>query len=201
MKTVVLGVCGSIAAYKAADLTSKLVKREYSVFVVLTENATQFVGPMTFQTLSKNPVTSGVFDERESWRPTHIDLADRADLFLVAPATANVIAKLALGICDDALTSIALATRAPFLIAPAMNGKMWLHPATQQNAATLRTRGAQFLGPEEGMLACGYEGVGRLWNVEEIVANVDEILCGERRPADACVSSSEKIKRKSQKIR
>ena len=113
MKTVVLGVCGSIAAYKAADLTSKLVKSEYSVFVVLTENATQFVGPMTFQTLSKNPVTSGVFDERESWRPTHIDLADRADLFLIAPATANIIAKLALGICDDALTSIALATRAP----------------------------------------------------------------------------------------
>ena len=181
MKTVVLGVCGSIAAYKAADLTSKLVKREYSVFVVLTENATQFVGPMTFQTLSKNPVTSGVFDERESWRPTHIDLADRADLFLVAPATANVIAKLALGICDDALTSIALATRAPFLIAPAMNGKMWLHPATQQNVATLRTRGVEFIGPEEGMLACGYEGVGRLWNVEEIVAKADEILRGGRR--------------------
>jgi phosphopantothenoylcysteine decarboxylase len=177
VKTVVLGVCGSIAAYKAADLTSKLVKRDYSVFVVLTESATRFVGPMTFQTLSKNPVTSGVFDERESWRPTHIDLADRADLFLVAPATANVIAKLALGISDDALTSIALATRAPFLIAPAMNGKMWLHPATQQNAATLRTRGAEFLGPEDGMLACGYEGVGRLWNVEGIAAKADEILC------------------------
>ena len=181
MKTVVLGVCGSIAAYKAADLTSRLAKREYSVFVVLTENATQFVGPMTFQTLSKNPVTSGVFDERESWRPTHIDLADRADLFLVAPATANMIAKLALGICDDALTSIALATRAPFLIAPAMNGKMWLHPATQQNAETLRMRGAEFIGPEEGMLACGYEGVGRLWNVEEIVTKADEILRGDRK--------------------
>jgi phosphopantothenoylcysteine decarboxylase len=176
MKTIVLGVCGSIAAYKAADLTSKLIKREYSIFVVLTESAAQFVGPMTFQTLSKNPVTSGVFDERESWRPTHIDLADRADLFLVAPATANVIAKLALGICDDALTSIALATRAPFLIAPAMNGKMWLHPATQRNAETLRIRGAEFIGPEEGMLACGYEGVGRLWNVEEIVMKVDEML-------------------------
>jgi phosphopantothenoylcysteine decarboxylase len=176
MKTVLLGVCGSIAAYKAADLASKLVKREYSLFVILTENATQFVGPMTFQTLSKNPVTCGVFDERESWRPTHIDLADRSDLFLVAPATANVLAKLALGICDDALTSIALATRAPILIAPAMNGKMWLHPATQQNAETLRKRGAQFLGPEEGMLACGYEGIGRLWNVDQIAAKADEIL-------------------------
>jgi phosphopantothenoylcysteine synthetase/decarboxylase len=176
MKIVVLGVCGSIAAYKAADLTSKLVKHEYSVFVVLTESAAQFVGPMTFQTLSKNPVTCGVFDERESWRPTHIDLADRADLFLVAPATANVIAKLALGVCDDALSSIALATRAPILIAPAMNGKMWLHPATQQNTQMLRNRGATFIGPEEGMLACGYEGVGRLWNVDEIVTKADEIL-------------------------
>jgi phosphopantothenoylcysteine decarboxylase len=176
MKTIVLGVCGSIAAYKAADLTSKLVKRGHSVFVVMTENATQFVGVMTFQTLSKNPVTSGVFDERESWRPTHIDLADRADLFLVAPATANIVAKLALGISDDALTSIALATRAPVLIAPAMNGKMWLHPATQENTATLRARGAEFIGPEEGMLACGYEGLGRLWNVDDIVAKADEIL-------------------------
>ncbi len=183
MKTIILGVSGSIAAYKAADLTSKLVKRGHAVFVVMTQSATQFVGPMTFQTLSKNPVTSGVFDERESWRPTHIDLADRADLFLIAPATANVIAKLAVGIADDALTSIALATRAPFLIAPAMNGKMWLHDATQQNVRTLQLRGAEFIGPEEGMLACGYEGVGRLWNVDEIAAKADEILLRGREGA------------------
>jgi guanylate kinase len=201
MKTIVLGVCGSIAAYKSADLTSKLVKRGHSVSVVMTANATQFIGAMTFQTLSKNPVTSGVFDERESWRPTHIDLADRADLFLIAPATANVIAKVALGISDDALTSIALATRAPFLIAPAMNGKMWLHPATQQNATTLRTRGAEFIGPEEGMLACGYEGVGRLWNVDEIVAKADEILLQKPTRVDGRVKSTKKIKRKSEKIR
>lgn len=181
MKTILLGVSGSIAAYKAADLTSKLVKRGHRIFVVMTQSATQFVGPMTFQTLSQNPVTSGVFDERESWRPTHIDLADRADLFLIAPATANVIAKLAHGIADDALTSIALATRAPFLIAPAMNGKMWLHDATQQNVALLKSRGASFLGPEEGMLACGYEGVGRLWNTDEIAAEADKILlCGRQ---------------------
>ncbi len=176
MKTIILGVSGSIAAYKAADLTSQLVKRHHTVFAVLTENAAQFVGPMTFQTLSKNPVTSGVFDERDSWRPTHIDLADRADLLLIAPATANIIAKLALGIADDALTSLALATRAPLLIAPAMNGKMWLHAATQQNIATLKSRGAEFIGPGEGMLACGYEGLGRLWNVSEIAAKADEIL-------------------------
>ena len=175
-RTVVLGVCGSIAAYKAADLTSQLTKRGHHVFVVLTQNATQFVGAMTFQTLSRNPVTSGVFDERDSWRPTHIDLADRADLFLVAPATANMIAKLAHGIADDALSSIALATRAPLLIAPAMNGKMWQHPATQQNVATLKARGAEFFGPEEGLLACGYEGIGRLRDVGEIAAKADEIM-------------------------
>jgi phosphopantothenoylcysteine decarboxylase len=201
VKSIILGVCGSIAAYKAADLTSKLVKRGHAVFVVMTENATSFVGAMTFQTVSKNPVTSGVFDERESWRPTHIDLADRADLFLVAPATANILAKLALGICDDALTSIALATRAPFLLAPAMNGKMWLHPATQENVATLRARGAKFIGPEEGMLACGYEGIGRLWNVDEIVAEADEILLREQPAPSDRAESAEKIKRKTKKIR
>jgi prepilin-type N-terminal cleavage/methylation domain-containing protein len=106
----------------------------------------------------------------------HIAMARQADLFLVVPATANIIAKLAHGIADDALTSLALATRAPLLIAPAMNGKMWLHAATQQNIATLKSRGAEFIGPEEGMLACGYEGLGRLWNVSEIVAKADEIL-------------------------
>jgi phosphopantothenoylcysteine decarboxylase len=201
VKSIILGVTGSIAAYKAADLTSKLVKRGYAVFVVMTEHATSFVGAMTFQTLSKNPVTSGVFDERESWRPTHIDLADRADLFLVAPATANILAKLALGICDDALTSIALATPAPILIAPAMNGKMWLHPATQQNVSTLRTRGATFIGPEEGMLACGYEGIGRLWNVDEIVAKADEILLRGDYQSTHPARALGKIKRKSKKIR
>lgn len=175
-KTILLGVCGSIAAYKAADLTSRLAQRGHSVFVVMTQSATQFVGAMTFQTLSRHPVTSGVFDERDSWRPTHIDLADRADLFLIAPATANILAKLAHGIADDALTSIALATRAPLLIAPAMNGKMWEHAATQQNVATLTSRGAEFIGPEDGMLACGYEGAGRLRDVNAIAAKADQIL-------------------------
>ncbi len=177
-KTILLGVCGSIAAYKSADLTSRLVKQGHTVFVVMTRDALQFVGPMTFQTLSRNPVTSGVFDEGDSWRPTHIDLADRADLFLVAPATANTLAKIALGLADDALSSLALATSAPLLIAPAMNGKMWLHPATQLHAQTLASRGATFIGPEKGLLACGYEGIGRLWNVEEIAAKADEILLG-----------------------
>lgn len=175
-RTIILGVSGSIAAYKAADLTSRLVKRGHDVFVVLTESAAQFVGPITFQTLSRNPVTCGVFDERESWRPTHVDLADRADLFLIAPATANVIAKLANGLADDALTTLALVAQAPVLVAPAMNGKMWEHPATQQNIAVLKTRNVEILEPESGLLACGYEGFGRLRDIEQIAAKADEIL-------------------------
>jgi len=196
MKTIILGVSGSIAAYKAADLTSQLVRKGHDVFVVLTENAAEFVGPITFQTLSRHPVTLGVFDEKDSWRPTHIDLADRADLFLIAPATANLIAKLAHGIADDALTSLALATRAPFLIAPAMNGKMWLHDATQQNVHTLQSRGAKFIGPEEGMLACGYEGVGRLWKVDEIAAEADKMLLRGDVTAKVGQKLAKKIKRK-----
>ena len=168
MKTILLGVTGSIAAYKAADLASRLVKAGHDVHVVMTANATEFVAPLTFQTLSRNAVTTGIFDEKESWNPGHIALADRADILLIAPATANVIAKLANGIADDALTSIALASLAPLLIAPAMNGKMWMHPATQENVARLKSRGAKFIGPEEGLLACGYEGLGRLWDVAEI---------------------------------
>ena len=178
---IVIGVTGSIAAYKAADLVSKLVKRGHEIFVTMTDGAQQFITPLTLQTLSKNPVMTSVFEknergEKESWRPGHIDLADRADLLLVAPATANTIAELALGLARNALTEIALATLAPVLIAPAMNGKMWLHPATQQSVNTLKNRGVEFIGPEEGMLACGYEGVGRLWNVDEIIARAEEIL-------------------------
>ena len=168
MKTILLGVTGSIAAYKAADLAGRLVKAGHDVHVVMTANALEFIAPLTFQTLSRNAVTTGTFGGKDQWNPAHIALADRADLLLVAPATANTIAKLANGIADDALTSIALASTAPLLVAPAMNGKMWMHPATQENVARLKSRGAKFIGPEEGLLACGYEGIGRLWNVDEI---------------------------------
>ncbi len=170
MKTILLGVTGSIAAYKAADLASRLTKAGHDVHVVMTANALEFVAPLTFQTLSRNAVTAGIFDGKESWHPGHIALADRADLLLIAPATANVIAKLSHGIADDALTSIALASIAPLLIAPAMNGKMWSHPATQENVARLKSRGAEFIGPGDGLLACGYEGLGRLWDVQEIAS-------------------------------
>lgn len=175
-KTIVLGVTGSIAAYKAADLTSLLVKKGHDVHVVMTESARRFITPLTLQTLSKNPVTTDMFDEQEGWCPGHIELADRADLLLIAPASAAALARLACGLADDAITCIALATRAPVLIAPAMNGKMWSHPATVQNTETLRTRGVHFIGPDEGLLACGYEGAGRLWPVDDIAAQADEIL-------------------------
>ncbi len=167
---IVLGVTASIAAYRSADIASKLTKQGCDVHVVMTAGAAKFIAPLTLQTLSRNPVTNDLFEEKASWNPGHIELADRADLLLVAPATADIIAKLAHGFADDALTAIALATRAFLLIAPAMNGKMWLHPATVANVQTLRNRGADFVGPEEGLLACGYEGIGRLWPVDAIVA-------------------------------
>jgi phosphopantothenoylcysteine decarboxylase len=175
-KTVVLGVTGSIAAYKSAELASLLVKQDHEVFVVMTRDAVEFITPLTLQTLSKNPVSTSFFDEKENWRPGHIELADRANLLLIAPATANVIAELAHGLASHPLAAIALATRAQILVAPAMNGKMWEHPATQENVATLKTRGVDFIGPEEGMLACGYEGVGRLWKVEDIAFRAEFLL-------------------------
>lgn len=175
-KSIILGVTGSIAAYKAADLTSRLTKIGHSVFVVMTGHATEFVRPLTFQTLSRNPVTTGIFDEATSWHPGHIALADRADLLLIAPATANIIAKLANGIADDALSSIALATAAPVLIAPAMNTKMWDHPATRENVERLKSRGVAFVEPEDGLLACGYAGIGRLRDVGRIVSETARIL-------------------------
>ena len=177
-KKIVLGVTGSIAAHKAADLTSQLTKKGADVRVVMTSDAQRFITALAFKTLSRNPVVTDLYDEEEGWKPMHIQLADEADLLLIAPATANTIAKLAVGIADDALTCIALALnpRAKFLIAPAMNGKMWLHPATQQNVATLKSRGVEFIGPDEGLLSCGYEGIGRLWPVEQVVARALELL-------------------------
>src|SRR3982751_2034450 len=175
-KSVILGVTGSIAAYKSAELASLLIKQGHEVFVVMTSDATEFITPLTLQTLSKNPVTTSFFDEKENWRPGHIELADRANLLLIAPATANVIAELAHGLAGHPLAAIALATRAPILIAPAMNGKMWAHPATQENVEKLKARGVEFIGPEEGMLACGYEGVGRLWKVDDIAFRAEFLV-------------------------
>jgi len=175
-KSVVLGVTGSIAAHKSAELASMLVKQGHEVFVVMTQDATEFISPLTLQTLSKNPVTTSFFDENEQWRPGHIELAVRANRLLLAPATAHIIAELAHGLAGHPLAAIALATRAPILLAPAMNGKMWEHRATQENVEKLRACGVEFIGPEEGMLACGYEGLGRLWKVNDIAFRAEFML-------------------------
>lgn len=167
---VVLGVTGSIAAHKAVDLASRLTQEGCEVHVVLTADALRFVTALPFKTLSRHPVVTDLYDDDEGWKPSHIRLADEADLLLVAPATANKLAQLALGLANDALSCLALAlnARARVLIAPAMHGRMWLHPATQGHVQSLRSRGVEFIGPEEGLLSCGYEGVGRLWPVEGI---------------------------------
>src|SRR2546429_3312187 len=175
-KTVVLGVTGSIAAYKSAELATLLVKQGHTVFAVMTKDATEFITPLTLQTLSKNPVMTSFYDEKENWRPGQIELADRANLLVIAPATAHIIAELAHGLAGHPLAAIALATRAPILLAPAMNGKMWEHRATQENVEKLRACGVEFIGPEEGMLACGYEGLGRLWKVNDIAFRAEFML-------------------------
>lgn len=178
-RTVILGVTGSIAAYKAADIASQLTKAGHDVFCVMTKDATQFITPLTLETLSQHPVTLDLFEGGDGdWRPSHLQVADGADLLLLAPATANILAKMATGLADDALSTIALAVRpeCKVLVAPAMNGKMWQHPATQANVKLLQSRGVEFIGPEKGLLACGYEGIGLLWPVEKIVARVQKLL-------------------------
>ncbi len=172
MKNIVLGVTGSIAAYKAADLCSKLMKnKDIEVSVIMTESALKFVGEQTFLTLSKNPVVKDLWEIPE-WKPGHISLADKVNLFAVVPATANFIAKYANGIADDAISTFALSHTAPTLIAPAMNPKMWAHPATQKNVKILEERGTIFIGPEKGMVACGDVGIGKLSDVDLIYDSI-----------------------------
>jgi len=175
-KRILLGVTGSIAAYRAADLASKLTQAGAVVHVAMTAHAAEFVGPATFRALTGNPVLTGVFDEPYEGRMAHIHIAQTADLVLVAPATANVLAKMAHGIADDALTTLLLATTAPVLVAPAMNTAMYEHPATQGNLEILRSRGVRIIEPGTGHLACGSEGKGRLTDIEEILRTVRESL-------------------------
>jgi phosphopantothenoylcysteine decarboxylase len=177
-KKIILGVTGSIAAHKAVDIASLLTKAGHSVHVVLTADAQRFITTLPFKTLSRHPVVTDLYDEEEGWKPAHITLADEADLLLIAPATANILAKMSHGIADDALSCIALAlnTAARAVVAPAMNGKMWLHPATQENIARLKARGVQFIGPDDGLLSCGYEGIGRLSSPEDIARQAVALL-------------------------
>lgn len=170
MATILLGVTGSIAAYKACELVRLFVKNGDEVQVIMTQAATRFVTPLTFRTLSRNPVSIDLFDEPDEWVPGHIALAERAQALVIAPCTANVIAKVAHGIADDMLTATALATRAPLVIAPAMNTGMWENPVTQANIAALTARGARFIDTAEGELACGTTGKGRMSRPDIIFA-------------------------------
>ncbi len=174
--TVILGVTGSIAAYKACEITSGLVKSGVDVVVVMTRPAQRFIQPLTFRTLSKNEVVTGLFGRTEVHDPYHVSLADRADLILVAPATAAIIGKVASGVSDDILTCTLLASRARVIMAPAMDDNMYHHPIVQANISRLKEIGYGFIGPVEGRLSTGKVGVGRLAPVEEIINTVLEEL-------------------------
>lgn len=173
MFEVVLGVTGSISAYKAAELVRLMMKRGWGVSVVMTDAATKFVTPLTFQTLSRRQVAIDSFSSLGEWEPNHIALAKRADALVIAPCTANVLAKLACGIADDELSATAIACRAPLIVAPAMNDAMLEHPATQANLETLRKRGAVIVSPEVGELACGVQGRGRLADLSAIIEAIE----------------------------
>ena len=177
---VVLGVTGGIAVYKACELLRLLQKRGIDVFVVMTQNACRFVAPLTFETLSGHPVAVDTFDRPQTWEVEHIALAKRADLFLIAPATANIVGKMACGIADDMLSTTVMATRAPVLVAPAMNTGMWENAAVQQNVKTLRARGVEIVAPVSGHLACGDSGAGKLEDVEVIAERACELLFAKK---------------------
>jgi len=176
-KNIVLGVTGGIAAYKSAEVVSRLRHSGANVHVIMTKNATEFVSPLTFQTLSSNQVVTDTFAAPEYWNVEHVALAKLADIFVIAPATANILAKMANGIADDMLSTTVLATKAPVLVAPAMNTGMWTAPATVQNVKTLRERGVFIVGPDSGILACGDSGAGRMSEPEEIVLKIGELIC------------------------
>ena len=176
-REIVLGVTGGIAAYKSAEIVSRLRHLGAHVHVIMTRNATEFVSPLTFQTLSANQVVTDTFAAPEYWNVEHVALAKLAEIFVIAPATANILAKMANGIADDMLSTTVLATKAPVLVAPAMNTGMWTAAATQANIRTLTERGVQMIGPDSGILACGDEGAGRMSEPAEIVAKIGQILC------------------------
>ena len=175
-KNVVLGVTGGIAAYKACELCSRLRKAGAQVYVIMTKNACEFVAPLTFETLSNHPVVTDTFARPDTWEVEHVALAKRADVFVIAPATANILAKMACGIADDMLSTTVLATRAPILAAPAMNTGMWENAATRENVEKLRARGVRFIGPEGGFLACGDNGAGRMSEPAAIFEAINQIL-------------------------
>lgn len=182
--TIIVGVTGGIAAYKACDVVSKLKKLNANIYVIMTESACEFVQPMTFQTLSNNFVINDMFKEPKTWEVEHIELAKRADAFLIVPATANFIGKLAAGIADDMLTTTVMATRAPVIIAPAMNTNMYTNRIVQANIGALQDLGYKFIEPASGRLACGDIGAGKLADVDDIVAYMVDFFEKEAQVKD-----------------
>jgi phosphopantothenoylcysteine decarboxylase/phosphopantothenate--cysteine ligase len=184
-KTIIVGVTGGIAAFKTCDLVSTLKKLEAEVWVVMTRAAQQFVTPLTLRTLSQNPVISSLFSEDEYKKPVpHVTLAEKADLIIVAPATANIIGKIAYGIADDALTTTIMTAKCPKLLAPAMNTNMWENPIVQKNIGTLKSLGYHFVGPIEGRLACGTVGMGKMAEVAKIIRKAEGLFSTEKQSAD-----------------
>lgn len=175
-RKIIIGVTGCIAAYKACDLVSTLTQAGAVVRAVMTGEAREFVAPLSFRVLSKQPVFTEMFDTAREFDPAHVSLADWAELVVIAPATANIIGKIACGIADDLLSCVVMATTAPVLIAPAMNINMWENRVLQGNVRKLKKLGYRFVGPGEGYLACGYEGIGRLTSTEEIIREMKRIL-------------------------
>ena len=180
-RSIIVGVTGGIAAYKTAVLVSHLVQAGAEVSVVMTDHAARFIGPLTFQTLSGRPVYTDLFAAPRTYQSDHIALADEADLVVVAPATANLLGKLAHGIADDLLSTLLLAIDVPLVLAPAMNDRMWAHPAVQANCKLLRSRGAVFVGPVQGRLACGATGTGRMAEPEDILRTITKIMGGRAK--------------------
>ncbi len=175
-KEILLGVTGSIAAYKACDITNRLREHKYNVTVVMTEEARHFISPLTLQSLSGNKVVTEMFAIPDNYDPLHTSLADKADLVLVAPTTANLLGKIAGGICDDILSCVIMATKAPVLFAPAMNDKMYNHNSVKDNIAKLKKWGYSFIGPKKGHLACGYSGIGHISDTTAIVEEARRLI-------------------------
>lgn len=175
-KTIVIGVCGGIAAYKICELVRLLIEAQADVHVMMSKSGQEFVTPLTFQTLSGNPCHTDLFNLTQEQEISHISLADQADAIVIAPATANVIAKMAHGQADDIVTTVLLATKAPVLVAPSMNVNMWEHPATQANMKRLQELGYNLLDPEEGYLACGWKGKGRLPDPTKIFETLSSLM-------------------------
>ncbi len=180
-REVVVGVCGGIAAYKAAAIVSALVQRGCGVTIAMTEAARHFITPLTFEALSGRRAHLNLWDVADDYDPQHLRLTERADLMLVAPATANILAKMALGIADDLLSTMLLAAPGPILLAPAMNSRMWDNPAVQRNIKLLREAKCHFVGPDSGWMACRTVGVGRMADPSEIVSRAVELMTGRRK--------------------